>query len=60
MSNRSEQPAALKRRIERLEAMLAAETGRADLAWQVYRETLRECVELKLRLERIRAEVNDE
>lgn len=60
MSNRSEQPAALKRRIERLEALLAAETQRADKSWQCYRDTLHEYVDLKLRLERIKAEVNGE
>jgi hypothetical protein len=60
MSERSEQPAALKRRIERLEALLATETERADKAWQAYRDTLHECVDLKLRLDRIQAEVNGE
>lgn len=58
MSERKDQPAALKRRIERLEALLAAETQRADKAWDAYRDSLHECVDLKLRLDRIRAEVN--
>lgn len=54
MTTRSEQPAALKRRIEVLEAQLTAEKDRADKMFRLYTENLRECVEHKVMLDRIR------
>ena len=54
MTTRSEQPAALKRRIEMLEAQLTAQKERANKMFDLYRETLTECVEHKVMLDRIR------
>jgi hypothetical protein len=51
MSNRQDQPAALRRRIAKLEALLEAEQERSRKAWDGYRDALYECVELRLRLD---------
>jgi hypothetical protein len=53
VKSRKEQPAALKRRIERLESLLEAERQRADRAWDAYRRELYDAVDAKLKLERI-------
>jgi len=55
MTDRTRQPAYLLRKIERLEAMLAAETKRADQAFEHYRSTLYELVDAQLTIRRIRA-----
>lgn len=52
--NRAGQPAALRRRIEKLEALLAAEQQRADLAFASYREVLYDLVEARQRLDAVR------
>ncbi len=51
-----------KRKIERLERLLEAERLRAEKAWQGYRETLYELVDVKMKLEAIQKamEQNDE
>ena len=54
MTDRTRQPAYLLRRIERLEALLAAETKRADEAIGHYKDTLSELVDAKLTIKRIR------
>jgi hypothetical protein len=51
--DRANEPAELKRRIERLEALLVAERLRADRAWDAYRSELNEAVDAKLKLKRI-------
>lgn len=53
-------PAVLRRKIARLEALLAAEKERADKAFSAYREALYESVECKLKLGRIAAVLNGE
>ena len=42
-----------KRKIERLERLLAAERERADKAWDGYRSSLYENVDLKMKFEEI-------
>lgn len=51
MTDRKEQPAQLKRRIRVLEGQLAAERKRADEAWDHYRASAYELVDLRLRQE---------
>lgn len=58
MTDRQNQPAVLRRKVERLEALLAAERERAEKAFEMYRETLYENVDMKLKLDRIAAAVN--
>jgi hypothetical protein len=53
MSDRSQQPAALKRRIALLEALLKAEQERSEKAWAGYRAALYEMVEIKVRLDAV-------
>jgi hypothetical protein len=53
MSDRSQQPAALKRRIALLEAQLAAEQARSEKAWAGYRDALYEMVEIKVRMDAV-------
>jgi|GEM_PF-4019110 len=60
MSDRSQQPAALKRRIAVLEGQLAVERERSDKAFEGYRAALYELVEIKLRLEDVARAVNGE
>jgi hypothetical protein len=60
MSDRSQQPASLKRRIAVLEGQLAAEQDRSDKAFEDYRATLYDLVEIKLRLEAVARAVNGE
>jgi hypothetical protein len=60
MSDRSQQPAALKRRIAVLEGQLAAEQERSNKAFEVYRVMLYELVEVKQRLEAVARAVNGE
>lgn len=60
MADRKDQPAVLRRKIARLEALLAAEKERADKAFSAYREALYESVEYKLKLGRIAAVLNGE
>ena len=45
--------------MERLRRLLAAEQERTDKAWQAYRDTLYELVEVKLKLESIEAVLQD-
>lgn len=52
--SKQDQPAQLKRRISRLEALLEAEKQRADKAWDAYRSALYESVEAKMQLDEIR------
>lgn len=52
--SRQDQPARLKRRIARLEALLEAEKQRADMAWKAYGRVLYESVEAKTKLDEIR------
>ena len=52
--SKQDQPAQLKRRIARLEALLEAEKQRADKAWDAYRSALYESVEAKMQLDEIR------
>lgn len=52
MSDRCNQPATLRKKIERLEAQLAAEKQAHNKTFQVYREQLYEVVDLRLRVER--------
>lgn len=52
--SKQDQPAQLKRRIARLEALLEAEKQRADKAWDAYRSALYESVEAKMQLDGIR------
>ena len=60
MSERSQQPAALKRRSAVLEGQLAAEQERSDKAFEGYRAALYDLVEIKLRLEDVARSVNGE
>ena len=52
MADRSNQPAVLRRRVELLEALLAAEKEAHAKTFGIYRANLYELVELKLRHER--------
>lgn len=58
MSERQNQPAVLRRKVERLEALLAAERESSAKVFAMYRETLCENVDMKLKLDRIAAAVN--
>lgn len=58
MSERQNQPAVLRRKVERLEALLAAERESAGKVFAMYRELLIENVDMKLKLDRIAAAVN--
>jgi hypothetical protein len=60
MSDRSQQPAALKRRIAVLEGQLAAEQERSEKAWSGYRAALYELVEVKLRIDAVVRAANGE
>jgi len=60
MSDRSQQPAALKRRIAVLEGQLAAEQERSEKAWSGYRAAMYGLVEIKLRMEAVVRAVNGE
>ena len=53
MTDRKEQPAQLKRRITRLEGQLSAEKEACSKAWDAYRHTLYELVEVQQRLEAV-------
>lgn len=55
MTDRTRQPAVLLRKIERLEAHLAAANERADKAFAAYRDVLYRMVEAELTIKRIRA-----
>lgn len=55
MTDRTRQPAYLLRKIERLEALLAAETKRADQSFEHYREVLYKLVDAELTIKRIQA-----
>jgi hypothetical protein len=60
MTDRSQQPAALKRRIALLEGQLAAEQERSEKAWSGYRDALYELVEVKLRIDAVVRAANGE
>lgn len=60
MTTRKTQPAALRRRIETLEALLAAEKEAHAKTFDGYRTTLWELVELKQRHRRALAEMTGE
>jgi hypothetical protein len=47
-----------QRQFERLERLLAAEKERSDKAWDAYRETLYELVEVKMKLEAVERIIN--
>ena len=55
MTDRTRQPAYLLRKIERLEAELAAEKERAEKAWIGYRDCLYELTDAQLTIKRIKA-----
>ena len=55
MTDRTSQPAYLVRKIERLEALLAAETKRADEAIGHYKHMVHELVDAQLTIKRIKA-----
>ena len=57
---RKDQPAALKRRIERLEGQLAAEKAAHDRTLAGLRETVYELVDLRLRQQRAMAALSGE
>jgi hypothetical protein len=48
-----------QRQFERLERLLAAEKERSDKAWDAYRDTLYELVEVKMKLEAVERIIND-
>jgi hypothetical protein len=48
-----------QRQFERLERLLAAEKERSDKAWDAYRDTLYELVEVKMKLEAVERALND-
>ena len=48
-----------QRQFERLERLLAAEKERSDKAWDAYRDTLYELVEIKMKLEAVERIIND-
>jgi hypothetical protein len=48
-----------QRQFERLERLLAAEKERSDKAWNAYRDTLYELVEVKMKLEAVERALND-
>jgi hypothetical protein len=48
-----------QRQFERLERLLAAEKERSDKAWDAYRNTLYELVEIKMKLEAVERIIND-
>ncbi len=60
MTTRKTQPAALRRRIETLEALLEAEKAAHARTFDGYRTTLWELVELKQRHQRAMAAMNGE
>ena len=47
-----------QRQIERLERLLAAEKERSNKAWDAYRETLYELVDVKMKLEAVERALN--
>jgi len=47
-----------QRQFERLERLLAAEKERSDKAWDAYRNTLYELVEIKMKLEAVERALN--
>jgi hypothetical protein len=47
-----------QRQFERLERLLAAEKERSDKAWDAYRDTLYELVEVKMKLEAVERIIN--
>jgi hypothetical protein len=61
MTGRKEQPAQLKRKIERLEALLKAEQERSQKAFDGYgyRAVFYELVEAKQKLEMVKAVLDD-
>ncbi len=50
-ADRSQQPAILRRKIERLEAQLAAEKESSARLYAIYREQMYEMVELRSRIQ---------
>jgi hypothetical protein len=47
-----------QRQFQRLERLLAAEKERSDKAWDAYRETLYELVEVKMKLDAVERIIN--
>jgi hypothetical protein len=47
-----------QRQFERLERLLAAEKERSNKAWDAYRDTLYELVEVKMKLEAVERIIN--
>lgn len=60
MTDRKDQPAALKRKVERLERLLAAERELRRKAYAVYSDQLAQIVDLKMRLEAVSRAVHGE
>lgn len=60
MANKSNQPAALRRKIERLEALLDAEREAHAKTFDAYRKTLYDAVDRKLKVERAMGALNGE
>ncbi len=52
MTPRKDSPAALRRRVEKLEALLQAEKDAHAKTWAVHRDQLYELVDLRMRIER--------
>ncbi len=59
MADKSSQPAVLRRKVERLEALLEAEKTAHAKTFEHYRETLWELVEVKQHLKRIQGAVEN-
>jgi hypothetical protein len=55
VADRKEQPAVLRRKVERLQALLEAEQKRSQTAFDAYRTALYELTEANLKLSRIEA-----
>lgn len=47
-----------QRQFERLDRLLAAEKERSDKAWDAYRDTLYELVDVKMKLEAVERIIN--
>lgn len=55
MADRKDQPAVLRRKVERLQALLEAEQKRSQTVFDAYRTALYELTEANLKLSRIEA-----
>ncbi len=60
MTDRTQQPAQLKRKVERLELLLAAEKERSRKVFEVYGEQIAEIVDMRMQLQAIARVLNGE